>query len=744
MKQAFMTVLLYTIAVNLIGALVATVFSLVYLLFAIIDFLLSSLGTMIFIIGLIKALSLFGLTILLFKGLGLLTVAGGSLLMKAFSGAKNLATGLAGGLNQVDTSGTKESFKKVANNIRDLDGRKVANMGRTLGRMGFRRAGRGVRRAGNALSSADELQKISRKDNDGKDVSSLTKKDGKRGIFPESLLKDDKKDLKDNKEKDSSEKVSSDKEKDIQRQGGTINILNQAADPGQTGFNEADQNGAIIPYVIAENLMLANGLNSDDVVESVKAYNGNVRDHLDNADKELGHRDALAADASEELRSQNPEFFNAARELPGGESLNSAMNVSRTDEENSQFINHSTTGDDSDALIDDDKQARFISGANGTIDKAVAEEYAQQSSDRLNAVAAGMAGMAAGSTDQSAINAAEELETANNSEHYTDTLHRNPIHGKVASKELTETNGVVGDEDVLLDDPEAALRYKNNMKSGEIIDLKENENGTFTAEEYEAASTLEPLTQSSTVIPAQEENVVAAGQSDNVAPPENVVPAGQSDNVAQPENATQQTGTGSVQNITQVNNYGNSDQGNNNDNVTNSDLLNAMEDGIQDMNSKPDMSTLTAAMASSVAASSFFKDEDKNMEFSDDTISRLEDMITKTNDQDRIKDRREAQRLISDNSDSNQNPLTSSSQGTTNISNINTNINNTVKSAASDIKNSNPDISDNELNNIREDLRKTLNQAVNLNNRRKIQEEAERELNNGMERMKNSKNDGKA
>lgn len=736
MKQAFMTVLLYTIAVNLIGALVATVFSLVYLLFAIIDFLLSSLGTMIFIIGLIKALSLLGLTILLFKGLGLLTVAGGSLLMKAFSGAKNLATGLAGGLNQVDTSGTKESFKKVANNIRDLDGRKVANMGRTLGRMGFRRAGRGVRRAGNALSSADELQKISRKDNDGKDLSSLTKKDGKRGIFPESLLKDDKKDLKDdkkdlkdNKEKDSSEKVSSDKEKDIQRQGGTINILNQAADPGQTGFNEADQDGAIIPYVIAENLMLANGLNSDDVVESVKAYNGNVRDHLDNADKELGHRDALASDASEELRSQNPEFFNAARELPGGESLNSAMNVSRTDEENSQFINHSTTGDDSDALIDDDKQARFISGANGTIDKAVAEEYAQQSSDRLNAVAAGMAGMAAGSTDQSAINAAEELETANNSEHYTDTLHRNPIHGKVASKELTETNGVVDDEDVLLDDPEAALRYKNNMKSGEIIDLKENENGTFTAEEYEAASTLEPLTQSSTAMPAQEENVVSTGQSDNVA---------------QPENATQQTGTGSVQNITQVNNYGNNEQGNNNDNVTNSDLLNAMEDGIQDMNSKPDMSTLTAAMASSVAASSFFKDEDKNMEFSDDTISRLEDMITKTNDQDRIKDRREAQRLISDNSDSNQNPLTSSSQGTTNISNINTNINNTVKSAASDIKNSNPDISDNELTNIREDLRKTLNQAVNLNNRRKIQEEAERELNNGMERMKNSKNDGKA
>ena len=729
MKQAFMTVLLYTIAVNLIGALVATVFSLVYLLFAIIDFLLSSLGTMIFIIGLIKALSLLGLTILLFKGLGLLTVAGGSLLMKAFSGAKNLATGLAGGLNQVDTSGTKDSFKKVANNIRDLDGRKVANMGRTLGRMGFRRAGRGVRRAGNALSSADELQKISRKDNDGKDVSSLTKKDGKRGVFPESLLKDDKKDLKDNKEKDSSEKVSSDKEKDIQRQGGTINILNQAADPGQTGFNEADQDGTIIPYVIAENLMLANGLNSDDVVESVKAYNGNVRDHLDNADKELGHRDALASDASEELRSQNPEFFNAARELPGGESLNSAMNVSRTDEENSQFINHSTTGDDSDALIDDDKQARFISGANGTIDKAVAEEYAQQSSDRLNAVAAGMAGMAAGSTDQSAINAAEELETANNSEHYTDTLHRNPIHGKVASKELTETNGVVGDEDVLLDDPEAALRYKNNMKSGEIIDLKENENGTFTAEEYEAASTLEPLTQSSTVTPAQEENVVSTGQSDNVT---------------QPENATQQTGTGSVQNITQVNNYGNSDQGNNSDNVTNSDLLNAMEDGIQDMNSKPDMSTLTAAMASSVAASSFFKDEDKNMEFSDDTINRLEDMITKTNDQDRIKDRREAQRLISDNSDSNQNPLTSSSQGDTNISNINTNINNTVKSAASDIKNSNPDISDNELNNIREDLRKTLNQAVNLNNRRKIQEEAERELNNGMERMKNSKNDGKA
>lgn len=736
MKQAFMTVLLYTIAVNLIGALVATVFSLVYLLFAIIDFLLSSLGTMIFIIGLIKALSLLGLTILLFKGLGLLTVAGGSLLMKAFSGAKNLATGLAGGLNQVDTSGTKESFKKVANNIRDLDGRKVANMGRTLGRMGFRRAGRGVRRAGNALSSADELQKISRKDNDGKDLSSLTKKDGKRGIFPESLLKDDKKDLKDdkkdlkdNKEKDSSEKVSSDKEKDIQRQGGTINILNQAADPGQTGFNEADQDGAIIPYVIAENLMLANGLNSDDVVESVKAYNGNVRDHLDNADKELGHRDALASDASEELRSQNPEFFNAARELPGGESLNSAMNVSRTDEENSQFINHSTTGDDSDALIDDDKQARFISGANGTIDKAVAEEYAQQSSDRLNAVAAGMAGMAAGSTDQSAINAAEELETANNSEHYTDTLHRNPIHGKVASKELTETNGVVDDEDVLLDDPEAALRYKNNMKSGEIIDLKENENGTFTAEEYEAASTLEPLTQSSTAMPAQEENVVSTGQSDNVA---------------QPENATQQTGTGSVQNITQVNNYGNNEQGNNNDNVTNSDLLNAMEDGIQDMNSKPDMSTLTAAMASSVAASSFFKDEDKNMEFSDDTINRLEDMITKTNDQDRIKDRREAQRLISDNSDSSHNPLTSSSQETTNISNINTNINNTVKSAASDIKNSNPDISDNELNNIREDLRKTLNQAVNLNNRRKIQEEAERELNNGMERMKNSKNDGKA
>ena len=48
-----------------------------------------------------------------------------------------------------------------------------------------------------------------------------------------------------------------------------------------------------------------------------------------------------------------------------------------------------------------------------------------------------------------------------------------------------------------------------------------------------------------------------------------------------------------------------------------------MEDGIQDMNSKPDMSTLTAAMASSVAASSFFKDEDKNMEFSDDTINRL-------------------------------------------------------------------------------------------------------------------------
>ena len=729
MKQAFMTVLLYTIAVNLIGALVATVFSLVYLLFAIIDFLLSSLGTMIFIIGLIKALSLLGLTILLFKGLGLLTVAGGSLLMKAFSGAKNLATGLAGGLNQVDTSGTKDSFKKVANNIRDLDGRKVANMGRTLGRMGFRRAGRGVRRAGNALSSADELQKISRKDNDGKDVSSLTKKDGKRGVFPESLLKDDKKDLKDNKEKDSSEKVSSDKEKDIQRQGGTINILNQAADPGQTGFNEADQDGTIIPYVIAENLMLANGLNSDDVVESVKAYNGNVRDHLDNADKELGHRDALASDASEELRSQNPEFFNAARELPGGESLNSAMNVSRTDEENSQFINHSTTGDDSDALIDDDKQARFISGANGTIDKAVAEEYAQQSSDRLNAVAAGMAGMAAGSTDQSAINAAEELETANNSEHYTDTLHRNPIHGKVASKELTETNGVVGDEDVLLDDPEAALRYKNNMKSGEIIDLKENENGTFTAEEYEAASTLEPLTQSSTVTPAQEENVVSTGQSDNVT---------------QPENATQQTGTGSVQNITQVNNYGNSDQGNNNDNVTNSDLLNAMEDGIQDMNSRPDMSTLTAAMASSVAASSFFKDEDKNMEFSDDTINRLEDMITKTNDQDRIKDRREAQRLISDNSDSSHNPLTSSSQETTNISNINTNINNTVKSAASDIKNSNPDISDNDLNNIREDLRKTLNQAVNLNNRRKIQEEAERELNNGMERMKNSKNDGKA
>lgn len=742
MKQAFMTVLLYTIAVNLIGALVATVFSLVYLLFAIIDFLLSSLGTMIFIIGLIKALSLLGLTILLFKGLGLLTVAGGSLLMKAFSGAKNLATGLAGGLNQVDTSGTKESFKKVANNIRDLDGRKVANMGRTLGRMGFRRAGRGVRRAGNALSSADELQKISRKDNDGKDLSSLTKKDGKRGIFPESLLKDDKKDLKDdkkdlkdNKEKDSSEKVSSDKEKDIQRQGGTINILNQAADPGQTGFNEADQDGAIIPYVIAENLMLANGLNSDDVVESVKAYNGNVRDHLDNADKELGHRDALASDASEELRSQNPEFFNAARELPGGESLNSAMNVSRTDEENSQFINHSTTGDDNDALIDDDKQARFISGANGTIDKAVAEEYAQQSSDRLNAVAAGMAGMAAGSTDQSAINAAEELETANNSEHYTDTLHRNPIHGKVASKELTETNGVVDDEDVLLDDPEAALRYKNNMKSGEIIDLKENENGTFTAEEYEAASTLEPLTQSNTVMPAQEENVVSNGQSDST---------GQLDNVAQPENATQQTGTGSVQNITQVNNYGNSEQGNNSDNVTNSDLLNAMEDGIQDMNNKPDMSTLTAAMASSVAASSFFKDEDKNMEFSDDTINRLEDMITKTNDQDRIKDRREAQRLISDNSDSSHNPLTSSSQETTNISNINTNINNTVKSAASDIKNSNPDISDNELNNIREDLRKTLNQAVNLNNRRKIQEEAERELNNGMERMKNSKNDGKA
>lgn len=742
MKQAFMTVLLYTIAVNLIGALVATVFSLVYLLFAIIDFLLSSLGTMIFIIGLIKALSLLGLTILLFKGLGLLTVAGGSLLMKAFSGAKNLATGLAGGLNQVDTSGTKESFKKVANNIRDLDGRKVANMGRTLGRMGFRRAGRGVRRAGNALSSADELQKISRKDNDGKDLSSLTKKDGKRGIFPESLLKDDKKDLKDdkndlkdNKEKDSSEKVSSDKEKDIQRQGGTINILNQAADPGQTGFNEADQDGAIIPYVIAENLMLANGLNSDDVVESVKAYNGNVRDHLDNADKELGHRDALASDASEELRSQNPEFFNAARELPGGESLNSAMNVSRTDEENSQFINHSTTGDDNDALIDDDKQARFISGANGTIDKAVAEEYAQQSSDRLNAVAAGMAGMAAGSTDQSAINAAEELETANNSEHYTDTLHRNPIHGKVASKELTETNGVVDDEDVLLDDPEAALRYKNNMKSGEIIDLKENENGTFTAEEYEAASTLEPLTQSNTVMPAQEENVVSTGQSDST---------GQLDNVAQPENATQQTGTGSVQNITQVNNYGNSEQGNNSDNVTNSDLLNAMEDGIQDMNNKPDMSTLTAAMASSVAASSFFKDEDKNMEFSDDTINRLEDMITKTNDQDRIKDRREAQRLISDNSDSSHNPLTSSSQETTNISNINTNINNTVKSAASDIKNSNPDISDNELNNIREDLRKTLNQAVNLNNRRKIQEEAERELNNGMERMKNSKNDGKA
>jgi len=729
MKQAFMTVLLYTIAVNLIGALVATVFSLVYLLFAIIDFLLSSLGTMIFIIGLIKALSLFGLTILLFKGLGLLTVAGGSLLMKAFSGAKNLATGLAGGLSQIDPSGTKESFKKVANNVRDLDGRKVANMGRTLGRMGFRRAGRGVRRAGNALSSADELQKISRKDNDGKDVSSLTKKDGKRGIFPESLLKDDKKDLKDNKEKDSSEKVSSDKEKDIQRQGGTINILNQAADPGQTGFNEADQDGTIIPYVIAENLMLANGLNSDDVVESVKAYNGNVRDHLDNADKELGHRDALASDASEELRSQNPEFFNAARELPGGESLNSAMNVSRTDEENSQFINHSTTGDDSDALIDDDKQARFISGANGTIDKAVAEEYAQQSSDRLNAVAAGMAGMASGSTDQSAINAAEELETANNSEYYTDTLHRNPIHGKVASKELTETNGVVDDEDVLLDDPEAALRYKNNMKSGEIIDLKENENGTFTAEEYEAASTLEPLTQSSTVIPEQEENVVSTGQSDNIA---------------QPENATQQTGTGSVQNITQVNNYGNSDQGNNNDNVTNSDLLNAMEDGIQDMNSRPDMSTLTAAMASSVAASSFFKDEDKNMEFSDDTINRLEDMITKTNDQDRIKDRREEQRLISDNSDSSHNPLTSSSQETTNISNINTNINNTVKSAASDIKNSNPDISDNDLNNIREDLRKTLNQAVNLNNRRKIQEEAERELNNGMERMKNSKNDGKA
>ena len=724
-----MTVLLYTIAVNLIGALVATVFSLVYLLFAIIDFLLSSLGTMIFIIGLIKALSLFGLTILLFKGLGLLTVAGGSLLMKAFSGAKNLATGLAGGLSQIDPSGTKESFKKVANNVRDLDGRKVANMGRSLGRMGFRRAGRGVRRAGNALSSADELQKISRKDNDGKDVSSLTKKDGKRGIFPESLLKDDKKDLKDNKEKDSSEKASSDKEKDIQRQGGTINILNQAADPGQTGFNEADQDGTIIPYVIAENLMLANGLNSDDVVESVKAYNGNVRDHLDNADKELGHRDALASDASEELRSQNPEFFNAARELPGGESLNSAMNVSRTDEENSQFINHSTTGDDSDALIDDDKQARFISGANGTIDKAVAEEYAQQSSDRLNAVAAGMAGMASGSTDQSAINAAEELETANNSEYYTDTLHRNPIHGKVASKELTETNGVVDDEDVLLDDPEAALRYKNNMKSGEIIDLKENENGTFTAEEYEAASTLEPLTQSSTVIPEQEENVVSTGQSDNVA---------------QPENATQQTGTGSVQNITQVNNYGNSDQGNNNDNVTNSDLLNAMEDGIQDMNSRPDMSTLTAAMASSVAASSFFKDEDKNMEFSDDTINRLEDMITKTNDQDRIKDRREEQRLISDNSDSSHNPLTSSSQETTNISNINTNINNTVKSAASDIKNSNPDISDNDLNNIREDLRKTLNQAVNLNNRRKIQEEAERELNNGMERMKNSKNDGKA
>lgn len=725
MKQAFMTVLLYTIAVNLIGALVATVFSFIYLIFSIIDFLLSTMGsTMIYIIGAVKALSLVGLIWLLAKGLGMMATVGGSMMMKAFSGVKSLATGLASGLNQIDTSGTKDSFKKVANNIRDLDGRKVSNMGRTLGRMGFRRAGSTVRRAGNALSSADELGKISRKDNDGKEVSSLTKKDNKRGLFPETLLKDDE---RNNKEKDSTEKVHSSKEKDVAGQGANINILNQAATFGQAGFHEADQEGALIPFVVAENLMLANGMNSDDLVESVKAYNGDVRDHLENNAGELGHRDALALEAAEELRSSNPEYFDAVKELPGGESLNSSMNVSRTDEENSHFINQSTNGKDSDALIDEEKQASYIANANGEVSKAVAEEYAQQASDRLSTVASGMPGMASGSTDTSAIRAAEELETAMNSEHYTDTLYRNPVHGKVASRELTDIEGNVSDEDVLLADPEAALRYKDNMRSGEIIELRENEDGVFTAEEYDAAANLEPLGE--TAQPVKE----ASSPATSVEP-----------------NTTQQGGTSSVQNITQVNNYETSEDSS--DKVSNSDLLNAMEDGMENRNKNVDMNTLTTAMASSVAASSFFKDNDKNMEFSEETIHRLENMMNKTNDQDRIRDRKDMQRLLDDNAKRDNainadNASLAGSSGTqenTNINNINTNINNTVSSAASDIKNSNPDISDEELDNIREDLRNTLSQAVDLNNRRKIQEEAERELSSGLERMNKGKNDGKA
>lgn len=709
MKQAFMTVLLYTIAVNLIGALVATVFSLIYLLFSIIDFLLASLSTMLFITGLIKALSLLGLTYLLVKGLGMMAVAGSSMMMKAFSGVKSLTSGLAGGLNQIDTSSTKDSFKKVANNIRDLDGRKVSNMGRTLGRMGFRKAGNTVRRAGNTLSSVDELKKISRKDNDGKDVS-MTKKDDKRGVFPETLLKDSKQE----KDKDS-EKVNKDKESDTSVQSAGINVIHQAANIGQTGFNETGEDGAIIPYVVAENLMLANGLDSDDVVESVKSYNGDVREHLEKDADELGRKDAIANDAAEELRSNNPEYFSAARELPGGESLNSSMNVSRTDEENSQFINQASNGRDSNAIVDEEKQARYASDTNGIVDGEVAKEFAQNAQDRLNTVAGGMAGMASGSTDKSAINAAEELETANNSEHYTDTLHRNPIHGKVASKDLTDAEGTVDDQDVLLADPEAALRYKNNMKSGDIIDLKENADGVFTAEEYEAASNLQPLAQPTSV----------TQQADGVS---------------------QQGGITSVQNVTQVNNFGDSSD----DKVSNSDLLNAMEDGVASRNKQADTAAIAAAMSSSVAASSYFKDSDRKMEFSDETINRLENMMTKTNDQDRVRDRRDMQRLLDDNAKRNSNNSTLASEKqennntTNNTNNINTSINNTVNSAASDIKNSNPDISDQDLDSIRSELNDTLSQAVNLNNRRKIEEEREREIANGLERMNDNKNNGKA
>lgn len=728
MKAAFKTVFAYVLAVAIIGVFVSMILAITELLFTIIDLLIlkwNNQEDMFFISTLYKALALClmgtGLAFLAKSTIGL-TIGG---IKGAFKGAAQLGSGLAKTLNftNASASSAKDFIRKnggLVGAFNALDGKKLNQVGRSLRRMGINNKGfNKLVRAKNRKDAFDELGDIVHKGSDGKEDAALMDKERISSGFNLDALQKDAEYVSTADSESVSEKERIEKQPDF-----NINIVQAAqSNADQVGFNNVED-GLSVPYIHADNLILPNGFPIEELIDSVSAYNGETKRHVLEAGQELGALDAQAKDIADESRENNQELALYRGDIPGQELQDRAMNVSRTSTENSNFFNGSTADQDV-AAIPDAKAVSFVAASNGEIgiDDGVSSTWASQSATHMRMLQLGQAGLAAGTVSENDIAASAALSAPSELERLGDTIARNPMYGRIANRETTDSD-YVDDTIIRMNHSDNFNNYVDGMNNPDIIDMTQDENGVFTATDLNANTntTNSDLAHIGEEV-AQQSNTQAAQQV-------------QADNVAGVMNDQFGNTQPVIDQSVVVNNVVNNEYETHNNGINEQDIMKAMESGFN----KTDMSDAFKGML--VGNMLGAAHNDAKVDLSEDTLMKMQRIQERVIAQDRKMNERQNNNLENMTNNGAQNVFDNSVNNVNNT--FNANINKDIKDAASsyakDYKSSNPSASEEEVADIKNQIMEAMSKA----SKRTIEQSEEREQREGLRRMKQQGNDGKA